>query len=76
MDVCEFFVVRGRRRQGVGSAAARNLLRTFPGRWEVRVRDNNLAARQFWLRALDADQPSVSDATIKGVAWHVLRVGR
>ena len=75
MDVAEFFVVRGARRQGVGCGAARSLLRAFPGPWEVRVRENNVAARQFWLRALEPAEPTLSEVQIDGVAWQVLRVG-
>jgi predicted acetyltransferase len=74
MDVAEFFVARYVRRQGVGSAAVRLLLHAFPGPWEVRVRDNNLAAFQFWQRALEPAKPTVSAVSIEGVAWRVLRV--
>lgn len=48
-DVAEFFVVRGVRRRGVGQAAAHELFRHFPGRWEVRVAAYNVAAHRFWL---------------------------
>lgn len=51
-DVTEFFVVRGRRRNGVGMTAAHDLWRRFPGRWEVRVRPDNLPALAFWKRAV------------------------
>lgn len=75
MDVAEFFVVRGERRQGVGLRAARALLTRFPGRWEVRVREANLAALQFWSSALaTVGPPALSSYVVDDVAWRVLRV--
>jgi predicted acetyltransferase len=35
MQVAEFFVMKGFRRQGVGTQAAINLFDRFPGRWEI-----------------------------------------
>lgn len=75
MDVAEFFVVRGVRRQGVGCAAARSLLAAFPGPWEIRVRDSNPAAWRFWLRAIEPAEPTIRAVESKGAAWRVLRVG-
>jgi len=51
-DLAEFFVVRGARRRGVGQAAAHELFRLLPGRWEVRVAEFNLPAQQFWRSAI------------------------
>jgi predicted acetyltransferase len=47
-DIAEFFVLRGRRRSGVGRSAARLLWSRFPGRWTVRVSEGNLRALPFW----------------------------
>jgi predicted acetyltransferase len=52
-DVAEFFVVRGIRRRGVGEAAAHELFRLFPRKWEVRVADYNEAAQCFWRNAIE-----------------------
>lgn len=73
-DVAEFFVVRGFRRLGVGTAAAREIWRMFPGRWEVRVSDRNRKAKEFWRRAIeeflgDAVEPAPHDKD--GRLWHV-----
>jgi predicted acetyltransferase len=46
----EFFVVRAVRRQGVGYAAASELLRLHPGRWEIAFQEANPGAAQFWRR--------------------------
>ena len=51
-DVSEFFVVRRHRRCGVGAAVAHQLWRRLPGRWEVRVMENNLPALAFWAVAV------------------------
>lgn len=53
-DVAEFFILRGYRRHGAGVAAAVDLWRRLPGRWEVRVLEGNLPARAFWRSAIDA----------------------
>ncbi|HEX6763927.1 MAG TPA: GNAT family N-acetyltransferase [Polyangiaceae bacterium] len=48
LDIAEFFVIRGQRRKGVGRAAAQLLWRELPGRWVVRVSEENPAALAFW----------------------------
>jgi predicted acetyltransferase len=53
-DMAEFFIVRGYRRRGIGSRAAQEIWRRFPGRWEVRVMEKNETGRQFWARAVAA----------------------
>lgn len=45
-----FFVVRGARRAGVGLQAASDLVRAYPGRWEVAFQEANPAAVGFWRR--------------------------
>ena len=52
-DLAEFFVVRGVRRRGIGQAAAHELFRSHPGRWEVRVAEFNVAARHFWRDSIE-----------------------
>jgi len=51
-DMAEFFVVRGCRRRGVGTQAALEVWRRFPGVWEVRVMQKNDAARLFWAETI------------------------
>jgi predicted acetyltransferase len=51
-DMAEFFVLRGYRRRGIGSAIARTVWTRFPGFWEVRVMRSNSAAYRFWERAI------------------------
>jgi predicted acetyltransferase len=51
-DMAEFFIVRGCRRHGVGTAVAHEVWKRFPGEWEVRVMQANQAALGFWERAI------------------------
>jgi predicted acetyltransferase len=83
MDVAEFFVVRGARKRGVGRAAAHALFAAFPGRWEVRVRQTNVTALQFWSSAIETfAPPSIGGArdssapfSSGGVDWQVFSFG-
>ena len=73
-DVAEFFVVRGLRGRGVGTEAAHEVWRRFPGSWEVRVMDRNRKAKEFWARAIkdfigEAVEPTPFD--VGGEGWHV-----
>jgi predicted acetyltransferase len=51
-DIAEFFVLRGYRRRGIGTQMAHEIWRRFPGAWEVRVMQANVAANDFWSHAI------------------------
>jgi predicted acetyltransferase len=51
-DVAEFFILRRYRRRGIGTQVAPEVWRRFPGLWEVRVMESNVAARDFWAQAI------------------------
>jgi len=51
-DMAEFFILRRYRRHGAGTKAAHKLWALFPGPWEVRVMQSNLAAQPFWAAAV------------------------
>jgi predicted acetyltransferase len=51
-DMAEFFVLRGCRRRGIGTLAAQQVWRRFPGLWEVRVMQSNHLAILFWETAI------------------------
>lgn len=74
MDVVEFFVVRGARRTGVGTAAARALFTAFPGAWEIRVRTTNGPALSFWSRVVEPWPVRRAPFARDGVEWDVLRI--
>nr|WP_255430218.1 GNAT family N-acetyltransferase [Streptomonospora sp. PA3] len=52
--VAEFFILRGRRRHGLGRAAAHLLFRRRPGTWELAFDHANRPAARFWPGAVDA----------------------
>jgi predicted acetyltransferase len=56
----DFFVVRAARRRRVGYDVANELLRRYPGRWEIGFQAENSGAPEFWRRV-------VSDAV--GTDW-------
>jgi predicted acetyltransferase len=64
-DMAEFFIVRGYRRRGIGTQAAHEVWRRFPGLWEVRVMQANVAAQHFWAAAI---------STFAGEAIHPVRI--
>ena len=47
-DLDEFFVIRRYRRRGVGQFLAEHVWSLYPGKWVVRVFQNNLPALPFW----------------------------
>jgi len=53
-DMSEFFIVRNCRRRGIGTQAAREVWRRFPGQWQVRVMEANTPARHFWAEAISS----------------------
>jgi predicted acetyltransferase len=64
-SVHDFFVVRALRRTGVGREAARLLIATAPGAWEIGFQPYNPGVERFWSQvATDAvgDRWSVHDA--------------
>jgi len=52
--MAEFFIVRPRRRRGLGRAAARLIFDRFAGRWEVVQDSSNREAIAFWRNVLAA----------------------
>ncbi|MFF4505212.1 GNAT family N-acetyltransferase [Streptomyces sp. NPDC001401] len=46
-----FFVVRGARREGIGSKAVREVVLRHPGAWEIAFQYENEPAVRFWRRA-------------------------
>ncbi len=73
-DVAEFFVLRSKRRRGVGIEAAHQVWRKFRGRWEVRVVWHNQAAQEFWRNAVSEFTGQEAVARLferDGTRWHV-----
>jgi predicted acetyltransferase len=73
-DMAEFFVLRRYRRRGVGAELAEGIWRLYPGKWQIRVRSNNLPARNFWesVIARFTNSPATSQTfKVEEVAWNV-----
>jgi predicted acetyltransferase len=51
-DMAEFFIVRRYRNRGIGTGAAHEVWKRFPGQWKVRVMQSNVLAHHFWERAI------------------------
>ena len=50
--MAEFFVLRTRRRLGIGQTAVQLILSRFSGRWEISEYLRNTAAVTFWRRVV------------------------
>jgi predicted acetyltransferase len=73
-DMAEFFIARRYRRRGIGAQVAREVWRRFPGAWEVRVMESNVAARGFWAAAVAAFTGTPAEAAareMEGKRWEV-----
>jgi predicted acetyltransferase len=77
MDVAEFFVTRGCRKNKLGAIVAHAIFKAFPGPWDIRVRQTNAAAKLFWAHVaatwVGRAVPSVPFST-EGVDWHVFHL--
>lgn len=73
-DMSEFFIVRNRRRRGLGLIVAQTVWSLLSGRWEVRVLAHNAPAVRFWQVATSAYGPRRSHVTLPKAPeqqWHV-----
>jgi predicted acetyltransferase len=73
-DMAEFFVLRAFRRSGIGTQIALKVWRDFPGRWEVRVMQKNVAACKFWRHSVSvfaSETPSSSHFQKNGEPWEI-----
>jgi predicted acetyltransferase len=72
--MAEFFVLRGYRRRGIGTAVAHEVWRRFPGFWEVRAMPSNRAGHDFWKRAISVFTGETIDSVRVekgGECWHL-----
>lgn len=51
--ISEFFVKKEFRRKGVGEEAAEKVFEMFPGDWNIRQRDKNIGAIEFWRKVIN-----------------------
>lgn len=72
-DMAELFILRGYRRHRIGTAAAHQVWRRFPGLWQVRVMHSNRDAHRFWDRAIAAFKGQTIESVVvekNGKLWH------
>jgi len=52
-SIAEFFILKKYRRNGIGSAVAKQLFDLHKGQWEVHQKENNKPARLFWNKIIN-----------------------
>lgn len=74
-DIAEFFILRMFRGQGVGKAAAHEIWRRYPGKWQVRIMESNYNGYRFWEHTIaEFDPDNVRSARFEkgGQLWHLM----
>ena len=51
-EIGEFFVARKFKRQGIGRESAFHLFDAYPGKWLIRVLEENSGACEFWEKVI------------------------
>ncbi len=51
-DIAQFFVLRKFKGQGVGKIVLSQVVKAFPGKWQIRVLLENSGALSFWKSAV------------------------
>lgn len=72
-DMAEFFVLRRYRHRGIGTELATEVWRRCPGRWQIRVMEENTTARGFWESAIakfTGTSAHSSGFVVDGVLWY------
>jgi predicted acetyltransferase len=72
-DMAEFFILRGHRGRGIGTAVAHKMWNQFPGRWQVRVMSYNVRALRFWDHAVITYTAESTHSQIneRREQWHI-----
>lgn len=63
IDVGQFFILRKFKGKGVGISALKIGRELYPGKWLIRVLENNSGAREFWLKAIEKTNPGNFEIT-------------
>ena len=75
--MAEFFVLRTRRRLGIGRTAVQLILSRFAGRWEISEYLRNAAAVSFWRRVVASyTRGTYQERIINGEVHQVFDSGR
>ncbi|MGB6778253.1 MAG: GNAT family N-acetyltransferase [Planococcus citreus] len=52
LKICEFFIMKKYRKEGIGKRAAFHIFDLFQGVWEVAELETNLPAQKFWRKTI------------------------
>ncbi|WP_271853813.1 GNAT family N-acetyltransferase [Planococcus maritimus] len=52
LKICEFFIMKKYRKEGIGKQAAFHIFDLFQGVWEVAELETNLPAQKFWRKTI------------------------
>jgi predicted acetyltransferase len=75
--MAEFFVLRTRRRLGIGQTAVQLILSRFAGRWEISEYLRNTAAVSFWRRVVASyTRGTYQERIVNGEVHQVFDSGR
>jgi len=70
-EVGEFFVMRKYRRQGIGKMVVFYIFDKFPGKWEVRQMNANIAAQRFWRSVIgEYTEGNFTETILNNELWH------
>lgn len=68
--ICEFFVMRKYRGQGVGTAMAQAVFDGLPAAWEIAVVERNKPAQAFWRKVIgDYSQNAFQETMLDNEEW-------
>jgi len=73
-DMAEFFILRGYRRRSIGTRAAHEIWKRFPGPWEIRVMQSNIPGLNFWPKAISSLSGELTESVrveLRGIWWTV-----
>ena len=51
-SIAEFFVMKKYRRIGIGTATVKSVFDSYPGKWEIKIDENNKVALAFWRKCI------------------------
>ena len=68
-SIAEFYIMPGFRRGRVGTTAARLLVRSFGGWWQLMMHPKNIPSHSFWRQTFDA--PGFNEVKLRrGPRWY------
>jgi len=69
-DIAEFFIMRKFRQKDIGQFVAHHIWTMHPGRWQIRVWDNNVTANLFWKNIIEKFSQKPAQGTKRAYQGH------